>query len=470
MFTFIFQFNNEYLRLLNKDWINVDPMNTYPTIITCVSKMNAFIKNKTNIILIILAYCMVNSAALHSYQAKEKNEYDFITDNTASFRLLSGIKIGMTCKSIEEYLSKETKNNILSYEYSPSYNSHKIHEYNNQVRFAVKEFQISNKNDTLTNVELLFYLGKLYSLKSEISKKDNRVFDLIRDCTNKYGKPDSITSKSNIDDLYKHKLYTWDLNNWSIKIIVQGNEKRNNYNHRIIVSSKSNVLANTIIPDSFLFESTFEDIDLLQHEIYAGKGKSFEDWSLMNHLSQFSWYTPEKYDKDVELSKIEKINYDKLSNLKLKEKNRRIIMIHQLLEIGSKLENNKNDLSRFNFQDILSDNFSENSLEYERESSIEQAKIELHLLLDLIRELKTAILYLKSATATDIFSNNTHYSYSISKDQEEQISNTYISFDWNKVTIGYDSNTKLDIGDYNSRWIFQIKNDKLVLIDYFSAG
>lgn len=442
-------------------------MNTYPTLLLCVSKMSTFIKNKTNIRLIIIACCMVNSAVLHSYQAEEKNQYDYITDNTASFRLLSGIKIGMTCKTIEEYLSDK---HGLSYCYSNSYNSNRLSEYNNQVRFTINDFQISSKSDTLINVELLFYLGELYSLKSDISKKDNRVLDLIRDCTNRFGKPNSVSSKSNIDGLYKHKLHTWDLNNWYIYIIVQGNEKRNIYNHRIIVSSKRNILANTIIPDSFLFESTFEDIDLLQHEIYAGKGKSYEDWSLMNHLSQFSWYTPDISEKEIELSMIEKINYEKLSNLKLKEKNRRIIMIHQLLEIGSKLEENNSDLSRFNIQNILSDTFSENSLEYERESSIEQAKGELYRLLDLIRELKTAILYLKSATATDILSSNTYYTYSVSKDQEENISYSFISFDWNKVTIGYNSNTKLDVGDYSSQWVFRIKNDKLVLIDYLSAG
>lgn len=445
-------------------------MNTYPTILTCISKMNAFIENKINIRFIILACCIVNSAVIQSYQAEEKNEFDYIANNSSNYKLLSGIKIGMTCKSIEDCLAKAKKNNILSYNYTPPYNSNKIHEYNNQVRFVVKDLQISNKLDTLINVELLFYLGKLYSLKSDISKKGNRVLDLIRDCTNRFGKPNSVSSKSNIDGLYKHKLHTWDLNNWYINIIVQGNEKHNIYNHRIIVSSKRNILANTIIPDSFLFESTFEDIDLLQHEIYAGKGESYEDWSLMNHLSQFSWYTPDKSEKEIELSMIEKINYEKLSNLKLKEKNRRIIMIHQLLEIGSKLEENNNDLSRFNIQDILSDTFSENSLEYERESRTEQAKAALYNLLDLIRELKTALLYLKTATATDILSSNTHYSYSISKDQEEQISNTFISFDWNKVTIGNSSNTKMDIGDYSSHWVFRIKNDKLVLIDYLSAG
>ena len=36
-------------------------MNTYPTILLCVSKMSTFIKNKTNIRLIIIACCMVNS-------------------------------------------------------------------------------------------------------------------------------------------------------------------------------------------------------------------------------------------------------------------------------------------------------------------------------------------------------------------------------------------------------------------------
>lgn len=444
-------------------------MNTYPKILTCVIKMNAFIKNKTNIRLIILACFIVNSAVLHSYQAEEKNEYEHITDNTASFRLLSGIKIGMTCKSIEDCLAKAEKNNILGYNYTPSYNSNKIHEYNNQVRFTVNELQIYNKYDTLINVELLFYLGELYSLKSDLSKKDNRVLDLIRDCTNRFGKPNSISCKSNIDGLYKHKLYTWDLNNWYISIIVQGNEKRNIYNHRIIVSSKRNILASTIIPDSFLFESTFEDIELLQHEIYAGKGKFYEDWSLMNHLSQFSWYTPNKSEKEIELSKIERINYDKLSNLKLMEKNRRIIIIHQLLEIGSKLEENKNDLSRFNFQDILSDTFSENSLEYERESSIEQAKGELFHLLELTRELKTALRYLKSAT-TDLLSNNTHYSYFITSENEEYTSTTFISFKWDKIILGSDSNSNIQDGGYSSHWTFQVKSNKLVLINYLGAG
>ena len=437
-------------------------MNTYPKILTYVSKMNGFIKNKLNTGLIAIVFSILNITAILSYQSEAKNYYNYTVEEKEGYIFLSGINIGMSYAEFDMYLNNSRENNHFKYD-NRTYNDYQYDDAPPPLTYTVNIFTMHNESDTLHNVQVNFIRGYLYTFTADIPNQNSNLDVLLNKLTSSYGNRYTLAVKTDRHKLSKYREYTWLFDDWTMSLAIQDSNYSNTNNHTLMLTSNNNWLSNEIIPDNFNIVS-FEEIERLQNEIYARKGIIFEDTSLSLHFSKYYWYSPQIERKNIVLSSLELKNINILSSFKLKEKKRRLLFIDKLLEIESTIKKSNKATLKYFKRKYIQDKLS---------SQYDMFDIGEYRLSDFVHnlsELKSTLLYLRSDNIIEDLTKNTKCHYSIEVEDDESTSYLNLSFEWNKVIISSGGDEKYIDGEGVIIWTFTIDSGRLILVDIFEAG
>jgi hypothetical protein len=213
-----------------------------------------------------------------------------------------------------------------------------------------------------------------------------------------------------------------------------------------------------LIDDSALVETSFEEMDELKHEIYARRGFYFDNEELSDMFSQHYWYVPKSDKINLKISKIERINLLKLEKERAKEIDRRKIAIKWLRTLKNEIRT-KGVTYPLDESNYFRKYYSGSLSDYEQQSDL-LFENRLELILEILENVNI------TNKALDV----SHIEFETTFYQVLQDVTYRITFTWNKVTIGVDSKTHLDIGDWNEEWVFQVIGNRLKLIQHMEAG
>ena len=380
------------------------------------------------------------------------NDYTSYSSN-GIFKNFLGIKLGISIEDLRTYLDTCK---LLTYGETLSRHPLNIELDNsrNKVKHVFGTVNFEENKKRISAVDITFYNGILYSLTGELDHSDYseilREFDLAFGLhTNNTIKYDAFHSK--------HSIVT---HMWVFQdhVIYLDSVSQNSDSHTLTIENTDNIFQKGIIDNSALVETSFEEIDELKHEIYARRGFYFDNEELSDMFSQHYWYVPKSDKINLKFSKIERINLLKLEKERAKEIDRRKIAIKWLRTLKNEIRT-KGVTYPLDESNYFRKYYSGSLSDYEQQSDL-LFENRLELILEILENVNI------TNKALDV----SHIEFETTFYQVLQDVTYRITFTWNKVTIGVDSKTHLDIGDWNEEWVFQVIGNRLKLIQHMEAG
>lgn len=415
-------------------------------------KYDTSFKTALTIVFAILELLTINVTYIYSSQIKESDilKTPFVT--------LLRIPIGISPDKYLDTISSCSMGNCLSISKSEGYDDSNLStaNYVGQVKYSVGYSDVVYNADTLLSVIATFYNGRMYYLEGLISNQE-----LVAEYTNAlntlYGDYKLVKKTTENTTQYYKK---WEINNGYILLDYDTNKVvKNILNTRYIVSSNSNFYANHFISDSSLVYMDYYDIQDMIDDIRAHRGYNFDENNINSYdieYTQKHWYKSLSDNSKIIFNSIEKKNLDKLISYKNNALKLRKKYIKEIRLLKKRLfkykDSNQSEELRKVFLPYYMNTYP--SFNQSPENDVEDEIIKISNILKYVH-LSDQILKEKVVTCSARMKTGYYY----------------ITFDVNKVVLGYSSSNEddeyyyVDYGnkDNSIEYVFRLKGNQLCL-------